>query len=49
MFVTDRALARTFDGGSYPGAWEAVQQYREATRYASKHDVESGATTSALE
>ncbi|WP_252698283.1 hypothetical protein [Natronosalvus vescus] len=49
VFVTDRELARTFDGGSYPNAWEAVQQYREATRYSSRHDVGSGATASALE
>ncbi|MFP9059630.1 hypothetical protein ACLI4R_03750 [Natrialbaceae archaeon A-chndr2] len=49
VFVTDETLARTFDGGAYPDAWEAVQQYREATQYASKHGVKSGATASALE
>ncbi|WP_187433004.1 hypothetical protein [Natronococcus pandeyae] len=48
-FVTDRELARTYDGGAYPDAWEAVEQYRRATRYASKHDTKSGATASALD
>lgn len=46
--VTERALARTDGGGSYPDARKAVEQYREATRYASKRDAGSGATASAL-
>lgn len=49
VFVTDKTLARTFDGGAYSDAWEAVEQYRKATQYASKHGVKSGATASTLE
>ncbi|MFC7232182.1 hypothetical protein ACFQMM_13760 [Saliphagus sp. GCM10025308] len=49
IFVTDEELARTFDGGAYEDAFEAVEQYRKATRYASKHNVKSGATASALD
>ncbi|MFP8957157.1 hypothetical protein ACLI4Y_10535 [Natrialbaceae archaeon A-CW3] len=48
-FVTDRDLARTFDGGAYDDAYEIVEQYRKATRYASKHGVKSSATASALD
>ncbi len=49
VFVTERDLASTFDGGSYADAYEIVTQYRQAMRYASKHDVKSGATASALD
>lgn len=49
VFVTERELAETFDGGSYVDAYEAVTQYREATRYASRKNVKSGATASALD
>ncbi|ELY90885.1 hypothetical protein [Natrialba taiwanensis] len=49
VFVTARDLARTYDGGAYENAWEAVEQYREATRYANTHDAGSGATASALD
>jgi len=48
-FVTESNLARTFDGGAYDDATQALEQYRKATRYASKHDVGSGATASALD
>ncbi|MCU4741161.1 hypothetical protein [Natronoglomus mannanivorans] len=48
-FVTERELARTFDGGSYVDAWEAVEQYRKAMKYASRKNVKSGATASALD
>ncbi|WP_306060198.1 hypothetical protein [Natronococcus wangiae] len=47
--VNEQVLAHTYDGGSYPDAWEAVEQYRRATRYASKHNTKSGATASALD
>lgn len=47
--VTERELAATYDGGAYADAWEAVEQYRRATRYASKHGTKSGATASALD
>lgn len=44
-----RARSRThLPRGSYVDAWEVVEQYREATRYASKHDVGSSATASTL-
>ncbi|RQG97069.1 hypothetical protein [Natrarchaeobius chitinivorans] len=46
--LTEKALAETYDGGYYENSWEIVQQYRDATRYASKHDVGSAATASAL-
>ncbi|MFP8891825.1 hypothetical protein ACLI4U_18945 (plasmid) [Natrialbaceae archaeon A-CW2] len=49
VFVTEKHLARTFDGGVYDDAYEAVEQYRTATRYASRHNVKSGATASALD
>ncbi|ADD03885.1 uncharacterized protein Nmag_0293 [Natrialba magadii ATCC 43099] len=48
-FVTERDLARTYDGGAYENTWEAVEQYRAATRYANTNDVGSGATASALD
>ena len=47
--ITECNLARTFDGGAYHDAWDAVKQYRDATAYATKHDVKSGATASALD
>ncbi|TYT61812.1 hypothetical protein [Natrialba swarupiae] len=47
--VTPQDLAATYDGGSYEDAWTAVQEYREVTRYASKHDAGSSATASALD
>jgi len=49
VFVTERDLAATFDGGAHRDAYEIVDQYRQATRYASKHNVKSGATASALD
>ncbi|MFP9192977.1 hypothetical protein ACLI4Q_15155 [Natrialbaceae archaeon A-CW1-1] len=49
VFVTERDLARTFDGGAHEDAFEIMEQFREATRYASKHNVKSGATASALD
>lgn len=42
--MTERDLARTFDGGSHADVWEIVEQYRDARRYASRHDVGSSAT-----
>ncbi|ELZ05727.1 hypothetical protein [Natrialba aegyptia] len=48
-FVTARDLARTYDGGSYRDAWEVVEQYREATKYANTHDAGSSAAASALD
>jgi len=49
VLVTERDIAETFDGGAYENAYEIVEQYRKATRYASKHNVKSGATASALD
>lgn len=46
---TEREFARTYDGGAYVDAWEAVEQYRRATSYAFRNDAKSGATSSALE
>jgi len=31
--VTEREFARTYDGGDYDDAWEAVEQYRRAITY----------------
>lgn len=45
---TERNLARTYDGGDYVDAWEAVEQYRRATSYAFRNNSKSGATASAL-
>ncbi|AEH35948.1 hypothetical protein [Halopiger xanaduensis] len=47
--VSEQALARTYDGGAYPEAYEVVEQYRRAIEYARKHDVGSSATASALD
>ncbi|NGM71426.1 hypothetical protein G6M89_20930 [Natronolimnobius sp. AArcel1] len=44
---TEQALARTYDGGAYADAYEAVHQYRRATSYAFRNDAKSGATASA--
>ncbi|TYL38164.1 hypothetical protein CV102_13240 [Natronococcus pandeyae] len=35
--IRAEALARTDDGGPYADPWDAVQDYRAATRYATKH------------
>ena len=47
--VTERALARTYDGGYYTDGWTAVEQYQRAVAYARRNDAGSGATASALE
>ncbi len=47
--VTERDLARTFDGGAYVDGWDAVEQYRRAIAHATRNDCGSGATASALE
>ncbi|WP_321576059.1 hypothetical protein [Halosolutus gelatinilyticus] len=47
--INEEALARTFDGGYYPDAWQAVEQYRRAIDYARTNDCKSSATASALD
>jgi len=49
VFVTERELAGTFDGGAYRDAYEIVNQYRQSTRYASRKNVKSAATANALD
>ncbi len=50
LFVTESDLARTYDGGAYPDATDALEQYRRVTDYASRHPNKgSAAIASALE
>lgn len=46
--VAEQAFASTFDGGQYDDAWKIVNQYRRATSYAARHDLKSGAASTAL-
>ncbi|WP_440769933.1 hypothetical protein [Natronorubrum sp. DTA28] len=48
--VSERDLARTYDGGAYSDPWAAVLDYQAVMRYASHHPNKgSGAISSALE
>lgn len=48
--VSERALARTYDGGAYTDPWDAVEDYRRVLEYTSRHpDEGSTAVSSALE
>jgi len=48
QLVTERNLARTFDGGAYVNARKAVEQYRRAIAYATRTNCKSGATASGV-
>ncbi len=48
-FITEQELASTYSGGSYDDPVDVLHQYRRATRYASRKNVGSSATASALD